>query len=185
MSFLPHRCWCARCGCRCCSCEELLADHKGNWPKPAAGAAGEDDPLHAATSAGTAAANSVNTLPELDRRARLALAASAVMTMRFLFPALAKKPRLPLMWKSLNLRFQALPQEIATRHSSNAPFISWRRVWRADRFCQGCHRAFGRTPVACNGLMHRLRRREHSGKSGIPDLLKKLASLTEPTPPRQ
>jgi hypothetical protein len=65
------------------------------------------------------------------------------------------------------------------------PFISWGQVWRADRFWQGCHRAFFRTPVASNGLWHRLCRREHSGKSDIPDLQNKarvLASIDSASP---
>src|ERR1700730_18935963 len=46
--------------------------------------------------------------------------------------------------KSWDLSFQSLPREIAPCHLG-------RRVWRADRYCQG---------------------RAHSGKSGLPDLLK-------------
>jgi hypothetical protein len=49
------------------------------------------------------------------------------------------------------LRFQALPDEITTCHSSlGGEFGEWIDVVKDAR--------------------HRLRRREHSGKSGIPDL---------------
>jgi hypothetical protein len=68
--------------------------------------------------------------------------------------------------KSLNLSFQSLSREIATRHSSHGG-------------------EFGERIDSVKDAEHRLRRREHSGKSGIPDLQKMLASLTESTPPRQ
>lgn len=54
-----------------------------------------------------------------------------------------------------------------------APFISRRRVWRADRACQGCHRAFERRPSQATGY--------GTGSAGT----SKLASLTGPSPPRR
>ncbi len=73
---------------------------------------------------------------------------------------------LVIMCKILDLRFQALPDEITTCHSSlGGEFGEWIDVVK--------------------DAQHRLRRREHSGKSGIPDLQKMLASLTTSSPPRR
>jgi hypothetical protein len=53
--------------------------------------------------------------------------------------------------KRLDLRFQSLSREIAARHSSHGA-------------------KFGERVDPVKDGEHRLRRREHSGKSGIPDL---------------